>query len=235
MNLSLGKLLVGSTTVVLLGVMIAVLVSRLPHASAIRSLPPPCRRTRSQLRLVPKPLRRWRQRRPEPPRSIINRRPRRLPRPSPFWPKSTACRLLRNTCPPLDAPGAADGAEFDGSTLQRLDAALLERAIECELILQSAHGKGIDLTDEQKQVLERLRGALRANYGPELPSDASILAAIQQQIEFQVRDATGQLLLISLVPAPADTSPESMAVHRQQVRHYLDTLRVGAHVEIAVK
>jgi len=96
---------------------------------------------------------------------------------------------------------------------------LLEQAIERELTFQAARAKGIELSEEQQQQREQVRAALLARHSQEDGKVAhlNLSGTIEDQIQFELRDATSQLLLSSLLAMAGAPSPY---VTEGQVQEY---------------
>ncbi|HXJ56014.1 MAG TPA: hypothetical protein VNU68_05040 [Verrucomicrobiae bacterium] len=96
---------------------------------------------------------------------------------------------------------------------------LLDQAIERELTFQAARAKGIELSEEQQQQREQVRAALLARHsqGDGKVAHLNLSGTIQDQIQFELRDATSQLLLSSLLAMAGAPSPY---VTEGQVQEY---------------
>jgi len=96
---------------------------------------------------------------------------------------------------------------------------LLDQAIERELTFQAARAKGIELSEEQQKQREQVRAALLARHSQEDGKVAhlNLSGTIEDQIQFELRDATSQLLLSSLLAMAGAPSPY---VTEGQVQEY---------------
>ena len=103
---------------------------------------------------------------------------------------------------------------------------LLNRAIERELIFQAAHGQGIELTEEQNQQLAQMRESMHHEGADQTDSALverlNVKGSRDEQIDFEVRDAAGQLLLGSLLAKAGVPSPH---VTEAQVGDYYQSHR----------
>jgi len=111
--------------------------------------------------------------------------------------------------------------------------ALLDRAIERELILQAANAQGLTLTAEQEQSLADVRGDLANSAAYKAANDPETRDRMQAEVDFRVRDTTAQFLLSALVLPPKDAAGEALFAQEQRLRPYLDGLRAAARVETA--
>ncbi len=93
---------------------------------------------------------------------------------------------------------------------------LLEQAIERELILEAAQAGGLELTEDQRRQRDRVRESILASRnGQGVRLDA--VGSLEDQVDFEMRDAESQLLLTSLL-AQEGVTPD---VTEEQVRqHY---------------
>jgi len=110
--------------------------------------------------------------------------------------------------------------------------AMLERAIDRELIRQAAEAQGVGLTSEQKAQLAAVpEGAVNSAVldvgkapGPE--------QRMQAQIDFRMREATAQFLLATLAQPSIQAAPEAIPPQEERMRTYLEGLRAAAKVEV---
>jgi hypothetical protein len=85
---------------------------------------------------------------------------------------------------------------------------LLDRAISRELTFQTARAGGVELTPEQLAQREQVRQTILAQQGdPDKVVHLNLSGTLEQEIEFEQRDATSQLLLNSLLEKAGVTSP----------------------------
>jgi hypothetical protein len=124
-------------------------------------------------------------------------------------------------------PGGGKQSPSSGATQ-----AMLDRAIERELILQAANAQGLSLTAEQQQLVENLRAGIAGSGAYSGMNDPETRDRMQAEIDFRVRDTTAQLLLSTLVLQPKDAAAEGLTAQDQNVRPFLDGLRSTARIEI---
>ena len=89
---------------------------------------------------------------------------------------------------------------------------LLQRAIDRELLLQTAKAQGVELTSDQKQHLARVRAAREQRE----PGQIKAITLDKTQVDFEMRDAEAFLLQTTLL-ANMGASPN---VSAEQVQNY---------------
>lgn len=91
---------------------------------------------------------------------------------------------------------------------------LLDRAVEREAIVQDANAQGVELTEEQKGELAKMRSNLELR-----DPNAVYLTMSQERVEFELRDAEGQILITELAKKAGLPSPY---VTQEQVNTYYE-------------
>jgi hypothetical protein len=118
---------------------------------------------------------------------------------------------------------AVDASKTDAAQEMPLDMyeALLNRAIDRELVFQTARSQGIELTEQQKQSLEQARAAAQARFADpvnlEMFKRTGGLGTVEDQIAFELRDAESNLLTTTLA-AKAGVPPAQ--VSSKEVEEY---------------
>lgn len=114
----------------------------------------------------------------------------------------------------------------------------LQRAIETELIFQAARAEGVELTQAQRQRLEKIAGGNTADLARLRKLGVSWSSADSEQLDFEKRLTTAQMLDQNLVAKKAGASPspdpEKQARYEQARRELLDQLRASAQITKAV-
>ena len=119
---------------------------------------------------------------------------------------------------------------------------LLDRAINRELVLQTAKGKGIALDDSQREQLAEFR----KQRNQQEPGLVQHLNAGENQIDFEVRDAEAFMLQTALLAktgvSPDVTAEETAEYYRQHSAEYPELLvdeparsRVWANIDFQIR
>lgn len=96
---------------------------------------------------------------------------------------------------------------------------LLNRAVERELSFQAASAQRIELSDEQRRTVEQVRQRMLERENQEGVVHLNRSGKLEDQIAFETRDATSQLLLNSLLTKAGAASPH---VTENQVKQYYE-------------
>jgi hypothetical protein len=99
---------------------------------------------------------------------------------------------------------------------------LLNRAIERELSFQAASAQGIALSEEQRRHLEQVHQRMIERESQPGVIHLNRSGTMEDQIAFELRDATSQLLLNSLLAKAGAASPH---VTESQVNQYYESHR----------
>ena len=113
-----------------------------------------------------------------------------------------------------------------------------QRAIETELVFQAARAEGVELTQAQQQRLEKITGVIPADPARFRKLGVTWSTADSEQVEFEKRLTSAQMLEQNLVAKKAGASPspdpEKQARYEQARRELLDQLSASARITKAV-
>ena len=117
-----------------------------------------------------------------------------------------------------DLVGGSPAAPEETMSVEQHDF-LLNNAIERELVLQAARQQGVQLTEEQVREQEEARKAFLARDGEEAGNlvHLGMRGTLEEQADFEMREAASQLLLASLLARAGAPSPH---VTPEQVKQY---------------
>jgi hypothetical protein len=110
--------------------------------------------------------------------------------------------------------------------------AMLERAIDRELIRQAAEAQGVQLTSEQKAQLAALPDGVINSGALDVGKAPGPEQRLQTQINMRMREATAQFLLSTLAQPPIQAAPEAIPSQEERNRTYLEGLRAAAKIEV---
>ena len=110
----------------------------------------------------------------------------------------------------------------------------LQRAIEMELTFQAARDQGVELTSAQKQRVEQIAPQHQADLEHYKKYGLTWSSISPEQVEFEQRLLSAQMLEQNLVARKAAVSPspnpETQARYEQARRELLDQLEAGANI-----
>ena len=113
-------------------------------------------------------------------------------------------------------------------------ASRLQRAIEMELTFQAARVQGVELTTAQKQRLEQIAGHGQSDLEHYKTYGLSWSSSSPEQVEFEQRLLSAQMLEQNLVTKKASVSPspnpEIQSRYEQARRELLDQLQANANI-----
>ena len=132
--------------------------------------------------------------------------------------------LTMNDVLPATVGPAATDPTIDLATLQ----ALRQRAIDRQLILQTATNLNVYLTAAQQAALTGLRAAISSSAPYAGQAGPGTQATLALQTNFQVKDATAQYLLMTLLPVQTPAPGAPPVDRAAQVQQYLQQLRASA-------
>jgi len=110
--------------------------------------------------------------------------------------------------------------------------AMLDRAIDRELIHQAANAQGVTLTSEQKAQLAAVPDATINSSVLDVGKAPGPEQRMQALIDFRMREATAQYLLSTLAQPPIQAAPEAIPPQEERNRTYLEGLRAAAKIEV---
>lgn len=114
----------------------------------------------------------------------------------------------------------------------------LQRAIEMELTFQTARAQGVELTTGQKQRVQQIAKGDKADLQHYKKYGLTWSSSSLEQVEFEQRLLTAQMLEQNLVARKAAVSPspdpEMQARYEQARRELLDQLQASAKITKAV-
>jgi hypothetical protein len=93
--------------------------------------------------------------------------------------------------------------------------ALLERAVIREVAVQAAEARGIELSDEQQAVLEKMKAQMTST-----SPDVKDMTMSPERLAFDLRDTQGRMLIVNMV---TEAGAPSAFVTEDQVKAYYET------------
>ena len=147
--------------------------------------------------------------------------------------------VATQTPPPTTAPAVPVLASVNGVQITEKDLgpgvetrqAKIDKAIDQELIIQAASERGVNLTAEQQKFLAEMPEAVVNTAAFDGGKAPEAEARMQAQIAFQVREATAQFLLSTLVQSSGEAAPQALSAQVQRSREFVNELRAAAKIE----